>query len=111
MINQNLEHITQTGTEQAINLEAGNLTISEWQGYCLIFGLIIVLVTLILAIKDVIKNLTNRECLGCKRLKKVEKELEEIKKKDSLSDYWDKNAFNAISAKLDILIKEKKKYG
>lgn len=96
---------------ESISQVYGGIDITPIQTYCIIFGFFVTLAILIIAIKDVIKNLTNRECLGCKRLKKVEKELEEIKKKDSLSDYWDKNAFNAISAKLDILIKENKKYG
>lgn len=102
---------TITGSVEEIQQTYDGLQFSTMQGYCIIFGFFVTLAILIIAIKDVIKNLTNRECLGCKRLKKVEKELEEIKKKESLSDYWDKNAFNAISAKLDILIKEKGKNG
>ena len=56
MINQNLENITQSGTSQVIEANAGGLNFSTAQGYCIIFCVTIVLVTLIIMITRLIQT-------------------------------------------------------
>ena len=57
MINQNFEHITQTGgTTQTISADVGSLVFTEAQGYCIIFCVTIVLVTLIIMITRLIQT-------------------------------------------------------
>ena len=57
MINQNFEHITQTGgTTQTISADVGSLVFTETQGYCIIFCVTIVLVTLIIMITRLIQT-------------------------------------------------------
>ena len=56
MINQNFENITQSGTSQVIEANAGGLNFSQAQGYCIIFCVTIVLVTLIIMITRLIQT-------------------------------------------------------
>ena len=56
MINQNFENITQSGTSQVIEANAGGLNFSQAQGYCIIFCVAIVLVTLIIMITRLIQT-------------------------------------------------------
>ena len=56
MINQNFENITQTGTSQVIEANAGGLSFSQAQGYCIIFCVTIVLVTLIIMLTRLIQT-------------------------------------------------------
>ena len=56
MINQNLENITQSGTSQVIDVQAGGLSFSPAQGYCIIFCVTIVLITLIFSITRLIQT-------------------------------------------------------
>ena len=56
MINQNFENITQGGTSQVIEANAGGLNFSQTQGYCIIFCVTIVLVTLIIMITRLIQT-------------------------------------------------------
>lgn len=57
MINQNFEHITQTGgTTQTISADVGSLVFTEAQGYCIIFCVTIVLITLIIMITRLIQT-------------------------------------------------------
>lgn len=57
MINQNFEHITQTGgTTQTISADVGSLVFTEAQGYCIIFCVTLILITLIIMISRLIQT-------------------------------------------------------
>lgn len=73
MINQNFENINQSGTSQVIEANVDSLNFTELQGYCIIFGFFITVCVIVICIKDVIKHITNKTCIGCKRLENLEK--------------------------------------
>ena len=81
MINQNFENITQSGTSQVIEANAGGLNFSQAQGYCIIFCVTIVLVTLIIMITRLIQTAILRiNYINPKVLQKLKEEiLEELK--------------------------------
>lgn len=55
-INQNLNNITQSGTSQEINANIDGASFTEGQGYCLIIGFTLILITLILVIGKIIQT-------------------------------------------------------
>ena len=76
MINQNLENITQSGTSQVIEANAGGLNFSQAQGYCMIFCITIVLVTLIIMITRLIQTAILRiNYINPKVLQKLKEEI------------------------------------
>lgn len=76
MINQNLEHITQSGTSQVIETNAGGLNFSQAQGYCIIFCVTIVLVTLIIMLTRLIQTAILRiNYINPKTLQKLKEEI------------------------------------
>ena len=77
MINQNFEHITQTGgTTQTISADVGSLVFTEAQGYCIIFCVTIVLVTLIIMITRLIQTAILRiNYINTKVLQKLKEEI------------------------------------
>ena len=77
MINQNFEHITQTGgTTQTISADVGSLVFTETQGYCIIFCVTIVLVTLIIMITRLIQTAILRiNYISPKVLQKLKEEI------------------------------------
>lgn len=77
MINQNFEHITQTGgTTQTISADVGSLVFTEAQGYCIIFCVTIVLVTLIIMITRLIQTAILRiNYISPKVLQKLKEEI------------------------------------
>ena len=77
MINQNFEHITQTGgTTQTISADVGSLVFTETQGYCIIFCVTIVLVTLIIMITRLIQTAILRiNYINPKVLQKLKEEI------------------------------------
>ena len=81
MINQNFENITQSGTSQVIEANVGGLNFSQAQGYCIIFCVTIVLVTLIIMITRLIQTAILRiNYISPKVLQKLKEEiLEELK--------------------------------
>ena len=82
MINQSFEHITQTGgTTQTISADVGSLVFTEAQGYCIIFCVTIVLVTLIIMITRLIQTAILRVNYISPKFKQKLKEeiLEELK--------------------------------
>lgn len=81
MINQNFENITQSGTSQVIETNAGGLNFSPAQGYCIIFCVTIVLVTLIIMLTRLIQTAILRiNYINPKVLQKLKEEiLEELK--------------------------------
>lgn len=82
MINQNFEHITQTGgTTQTISADVGSLVFTETQGYCIIFCVTLILITLIIMISRLIQTAILRvNYISPKTLQKLKEEiLEELK--------------------------------
>ena len=81
MINQNLEHITQSGTSQIIEANAGGLNFSPAQGYCIIFCVTLILITLIIMISRLIQTAILRvNYISPKTLQKLKEEiLEELR--------------------------------
>lgn len=82
MINQNFEHITQTGgTTQTISADVGSLVFTEAQGYCIIFCVTIALVTLIIMLTRLIQTAILRiNYISPRVLQKLKEEiLEELK--------------------------------
>lgn len=78
MINQNFEHITQTGgTTQTISADVGSLVFTEAQGYCIIFCVTLILITLIIMISRLIQTAILR--INYINPKVIEKLKEEIK--------------------------------
>ena len=77
MINQNFEHITQTGgTTQTISADVGSLVFTETQGYCIIFCVTIVLVTLIIMLTRLIQTAILRiNYISPKVLQKLKEEI------------------------------------
>ena len=76
MINQNFENITQSGTSQVIEANAGGLNLSQAQGYCIIFCVTIVLVTLIIMITRLIQTAILRmNYINPKVLQKLKEEI------------------------------------
>lgn len=76
MINQNFENITQSGTSQVIEANAGGLNFSAAQGYCIIFCVTIVLVTLIIMITRLIQTAILRiNYISPKVLQKLKEEI------------------------------------
>ena len=76
MINQNFENITQSGTSQVIESNAGGLSFSAAQGYCIIFCVTIVLVTLIIMITRLIQTAILRiNYINPKTLQKLKEEI------------------------------------
>ena len=77
MINQNFEHITQTGgTTQTISADVGSLVFTEAQGYCIIFCVTIVLVTLIIMLTRLIQTAILRmNYISPKTLQKLKEEI------------------------------------
>ena len=76
MINQNFENITQSGTSQIIEANAGGLNFSQAQGYYIIFCVTIVLVTLIIMITRLIQTaILKINYIGPKTLQKLKDEI------------------------------------
>ena len=77
MINQNVEQITQTGgTTQTISADVGSLVFTEVQGYCIIFCVTIVLVTLIIMLTRLIQTAILRiNYISPKTLQKLKEEI------------------------------------
>ena len=76
MINQNFENITQSGTSQDIETNSGGLNFSQAQGYCIIFCITIVLVTLIIMITRLIQTAILRvNYINPKVLQKLKEEI------------------------------------
>ena len=77
MINQNFEHITQTGgTTQTISADVGSLVFTEAQGYCIIFCVTIVLVTLIIMLTRLIQTVILRiNYINSRVLQKLKEEI------------------------------------
>ena len=77
MINQNFEHITQTGgTTQTISADVGSLVFTETQGYCIIFCVTIVLVVSIVMITRLIQTAILRmNYISPKVLQKLKEEI------------------------------------
>ena len=77
MINQNFEHITQTGgTTQTISADVGSLVFTEAQGYCIIFCVTIVLITLIIMLTRLIQTAILRiNYINPKVLQKLKEEI------------------------------------
>lgn len=101
MINQSLSNITQSGSEQHIDVNAGGVSITPHQAYFLFTGFFITLIILILCIKEIIIKISDKACIGCKRLKKCEKAIQEIKKEQSVRGFFDNKTFNHILAELE----------
>ena len=76
MINQNFENITQNGTSQVIEANAGGLNFSQVQGYCIIFCVTLVLITLIIMITRLIQTAILRiNYISPKVLQKLKEEI------------------------------------
>lgn len=60
MINQNFENITQSGTTQVIEANAGGVNITPHQFYCLLGCVTIVAIILIISITKIIQTLILR---------------------------------------------------
>lgn len=77
MINQNFEHITQTGgTTQTISADVGSLVFTEAQGYCIIFCVTLILITLIIMITRLIQTAILRmNYISPKVLQKLKEEI------------------------------------
>ena len=76
MIDQNFENITQSGTSQIIEANAGGLNFSQAQDYCIIFCVTIVLVTLIIMITRLIQTaILKINYIGPKTLQKLKDEI------------------------------------
>lgn len=73
---------------------------------CICLTVLIVSLLVFLLIKETAK----RNCWGCKRLAKAEKEIENLKKQISLNGYFDKQTFINLNAKLDKLSNEVHKH-
>lgn len=81
MINQNLENIIQSGTSQVIDVQAGGLSFSPAQGYCIFFCVTLILITLIIMISRLIQTSILRVNYISPKFKQKLKEeiLEELK--------------------------------
>lgn len=101
MINQSLSNITQSGTSQHIDVNASGISLTPHQAYFLFTGFFITIIILIICIKDVVIRISDKACIGCKRLKKCEKAIQEIKKEQSVRGFFDNKTFTHILSELE----------
>lgn len=101
MISQYLENITQSGTEQTINMDAVVTDLTPGQMYFAIGGIFLTIIIFLAFIYLLIKTYINKSCIGCKRLARCEKEIKEIKTNLEVGKYLDFDVFQDISNKLD----------
>lgn len=74
MINQNFENITQSGTAQTIDVEAGGLNFSEGQGYCIIGCITLIIVVSLVMITRLMQTMILKINFITPRFKKSLKE-------------------------------------
>lgn len=81
MINQNFENITQSGTAQTIDVEAGGLNFSEGQGYCIIGCITLIIVVSLVMTTRLIQTMILRINFITPKIKQALKEeiLRELK--------------------------------
>ena len=75
--------------------------ITSTQFYSVLFAITTILLFVLTFIYLLIKTYVNKSCAGCKRLKKCENEIKEIKQKIETGNYLDFDVFQNISDKLD----------
>jgi|GEM_PF-6001376 len=103
---QNFENVMQSGSTQEINANIKDIGFTEAQGYCIIAGFFLLVIFMIFCIKEIAKTYVTKSCAGCKRLKKAEKEITELKRFEIAIDRKQKNIENMLGSKLnDILDK------
>lgn len=74
-INQNLEHITQTGGDSNIEIDAVDTPISD----SVMVSVSLLIAFLIYLGYKLITGFLNKSCIGCRRLKVCEQEVAKIK--------------------------------
>lgn len=89
--------------------QVANLT--PHQTYFLFTGFFITVIFLILCIKEIVIKISDKACIGCKRLKKCEKAIQEIKKEQSVRGFFDNKTFNHILTELEKIKEWFKKNG
>ena len=97
VINQTMQNISSSMDLAQTGVGFG---ISDTMCICLTVLIVSLLVFLI------IKETAKRNCWGCKRLDRAEKDIAEIKRQISLNGYFDKQTFINLNAKLDKLSNE-----
>ena len=84
-----------------INQDYNEIGITSTQFYGVLFALTTVLIFALVFIYLLLKNFLNKSCAGCKRLKKCEQDIKEIKQEIISSKILDFDVFKNISDKLD----------
>lgn len=100
MIN-NISNNTFSGSIKEINQDYQVANLTPHQAYFLFTGFFITIIILIICIKDVVIRISDKACIGCKRLKRCEKAIQEIKKEQSVRGFFDNKTFTHILSELE----------
>ena len=84
-----------------ISQDYNEIGLTSTQFYSVLFAFTTLLLFFLTFIYLLIKTYLNKSCAGCKRLKKCEKEIKEIKTNLEVGKYLDFEVLREISDKLD----------
>ena len=100
MIN-NISNNTISGSIKEISQDYSCLSLTPHQTYFMLTGIFITLIVLIICIKETVVEISDRACIGCKRLRKCENEIKELKRQNNIRGVFDNKTFKHILSELE----------